>query len=219
MNLPILCRAARVSGDEGMHDIAVRTVEMIREQHVRPDGAAHHVVDHDPKTGEVTCVDTHEGAHHNSSWTRGRAWTLYGFTRMATVLQSEQLMATAQETADYFLARRGDHVIPPWDFDRDVPDEPIDPPAGVIAAKGLLELGRGTGDKAHARAGARLVDGLIDRCIDSDHPDKPGLLLHGTVDYPRRSGVDESIMYGDHSFIEALVKLRRAEHWNTLGWR
>lgn len=67
------------------------------------------------------------------------------------------------------------------------------------------------------RAGARLVDGRIDRCIDFDHAGQPGLEMHGTVDYPRRSGVDESIVYGDHNFMEALVKLRQPEHWNILG--
>ena len=217
MNLPILCWAARETGDDRMHEIAVQTVETIRVQHIRPDGAAYHVVDHDPKTGAVTHRGTHQGAHDNSCWTRGQAWTLYGFTRMATVLRSAQLMATARKTADYFLARMGDRLVPPWDFDRDGPNEPIDSSAGAIAASGLLELGRRTGAKAYARAGARLVDGLIDQCIDLDRADQPGLLMHGTVDYPRRSGVDESIMYGDHYFMEALVKLRRPEHWNILG--
>lgn len=217
MNLPIMCWAARESGDDRLQEVAVQTVETIREQHIRPDGAAYHVVDHDPETGEVTRRGTHQGAHDESCWTRGQAWTLYGFTRMATILESEQLMATARETADYFVAQLGDRAVPPWDFDRSDPEEPVDSAAGAIAASGLLELGRRTGEKAYTEAGAQLVDGLIDECVDFDHPEKPGLLMHGTVDYPRRSGVDESIMYGDHYFMEALVKLRRPEHWHILG--
>ncbi len=217
MNLPILCWAARESDDDRLQEVAVQTVETIREQHIRPDGAAYHVVDHDPETGEVTRRGTHQGAHDESCWTRGQAWTLYGFTRMATILESEQLMATARETADYFVAQLGDRAVPPWDFDRNDPNEPIDSSAGAIAASGLLELGRRTGEKGYTDAGARLVDGLIDECVDFEHVEKPGLLMHGTVDYPRRSGVDESIMYGDHYFMEALVKLRRPEHWDILG--
>lgn len=63
----------------------------------------------------------------------------------------------------------------------------------------------------------RLIHGLIESCVDFDNPDNAGLLMHGTVDYPRRSGVDESIMYGDHYFMEALVKLRRPELWDILS--
>lgn len=217
MNLPIVCWAANETGDSRMHDIAVQTAKTIREQHIRPDGATYHVVDHDPETGEITHRGTHQGAHDNSCWTRGQAWTLYGFTRMGVVLESEEMMATARKTADYFLTQLGKKTIPPWDFDRNDADEPIDSAAGAIAASGLLELGRRTGEQAYTQAGERMVHGLIDTCIDFDHPDKPGLLMHGTVDYPRSSGVDESIIYGDHYFMEALVKLRSPQLWDILG--
>ena len=73
----------------------------------------------------------------------------------------------------------------------------------------LMPLGRRTGESHYTFAAEKLIHGLIDDCLDFDHPDRPGLLLHGTVDYPRRSGVDESIIYGDHYFMEALAKLRR----------
>ena len=217
MNLPIISWAARESGDNHLHKIAVQTARTIREQHVRPDGATYHVVDHDPETGEITHRGTHQGAHDNSCWTRGQAWTLYGFTRMAVILQSDEMMLTARQTADYFLSQMGDRTIPPWDFDRDRAEEAVDSAAGAIAASGLLELGRRTGEKVYTYAGERMVDGLIDTCIDFDNPDQPGLLMHGTVDYPRRSGVDESIIYGDHYFLEALVKLRRPDLWDILG--
>ena len=111
----------------------------------------------------------------------------------------------------------GGRIVPPWDFDRDDADEPVDSAAGAIAASGLLELGRRTGAKVYTHAGERMVYGLIDTCIDFDRPDQPGLLMHGTVDYPRRSGVDESLIYGDHYFLEALVKLCRPDLWDILG--
>ena len=217
MNLPIVYWAANEINDSRMREIAVQTAETIRTQHIRPDGATYHVVDHDPDTGEVTHRGTHQGRHDNSCWTRGQAWTLYGFTRMGVVLESEEMMDTARKTADYFLNQMGERTIPPWDFDRKDANEPVDSAAGAIAASGLIELGRRTGEQRYTQAGERMVHGLIDTGIDFDHPDKPGLLMHGTVDYPRRSGVDESIMYGDHYFMEALVKLRRPELWDILG--
>ncbi len=217
MNLPIICWAAKETGDSDLHDIAVHTANTIIQQHIRPDGATYHIVDHDPVSGEATRRGTHQGAHDNSCWTRGQAWTLYGFTRMGAMLQSETMMNTARKTADYFLDKMDGKTVPPWDFDRSDADEPVDSAAGAISASGLIELGRRTGEKAYTQAGERLVHGLIESCVDFDNPDKAGLLMHGTVDYPRRSGVDESIMYGDHYFMEALVKLRHPELWDILA--
>ena len=133
------------------------------------------------------------------------------------MLESDALMATARKTADYFITQLGDTPIPPWDFTCDNDDGPVDSAAGAIAASGLLELGRQTGEDAYTRAGERMVQGLITYCVDFDNPEEPGWLMHGTVDYPRRSGVDESIIYGDHYFMEALIKLRRPDLWDTLG--
>ena len=126
-------------------------------------------------------------------------------------------MAAARNTADYFLQQMGDRGIPPWDFDPAAAGGPVDSAAGAIAASGLLELGRQTGDRRYAESAERIVQGLIAGCVDFEHPEKPGLLMHGTVDYPRRSGVDESLIYGDHYFMEALVKLRRPGLWEILG--
>ena len=217
MNLPILCWAASESGESRLRDIALQTAMTIMEQHVRPDGAIYHVVDHDPETGTVARRGTHQGAHDNSCWTRGQAWTLYGFTRMAALHPSDAMMAAARKTADYFLQQLGDRTIPPWDFDPDAAGGPVDSAAGAIAASGLLELGRRTGERHYTTSAERIVHGLIAGCVDFEHPERPGLLMHGTVDYPRRSGVDESLIYGDHYFMEALVKLRRPGLWEILG--
>ena len=89
--------------------------------------------------------------------------------------------------------------------------------AAAIAASGLLELSKVSGDSTYADQARRIVLGLIDSCVDFEQTDRPGLLMHGTVDYPRRSGVDESIMYGDHYFMEALIKLRYPHHWGSLS--
>ena len=217
MNLPIIMWAGRVADDAGLTEVGRHCAQTIRAQHVRPDGSTYHTVDHDDETGAVTERGTHQGANNESCWTRGQAWTLHGFTKMARMTESEDLLATARQTADYFLDQLGERTLPPWDFERNGEDEPKDSAAGAIAASGLLELGRATGESVYTEEGRRIVLGLIDTCVDFEHPERPGLLMHGTVDYPRQSGVDESIMYGDHYFMEALVKLRHPGHWDLLG--
>ncbi|MBM3855114.1 MAG: glucuronyl hydrolase, partial [Verrucomicrobia bacterium] len=147
MNLPLLCWAAKETGERHLRDIALQTASTIISQHLRPDGSTFHVVDHDPRTGEITRRGTHQGAHDNSCWSRGQAWTLYGFARLAALHPSGEVMAAARNTADYFLKHLGDRSIPPWDFDPDAAIGPVDSAAGAIAASGLLELGRRTGDR------------------------------------------------------------------------
>ena len=217
MNLSILLWAGRETGDAELTTVGRRCAETIRAQHVRPDGSTYHTVDHDNESGAVRERNTHQGAHPESCWTRGQAWALYGFAKVGRLTGSEDILATARLVADHFLERLGDRALPPWDFDCDFDGEPRDSAAGAIAASGLLELGRNSGESAYSDAGRRIVLGLIETCVDFARPETPGLLMHGTVDYPRNSGVDESIIYGDHYFMEALVKMRHPQHWDVLG--
>jgi unsaturated chondroitin disaccharide hydrolase len=217
MNLPLILWAADKERDSDLRYVGRQCAKTIRAQHVRPNGSTYHTVDHDGETGIITERGTHQGAHNESCWTRGQAWALYGFTKMARSMKSGDMLGTARQIADYFLERLGDRALPPWDFDRDADGEPRDSAAGAIAASGLLELGRYSGNSTYSDAGRRIVLGLIDTCIDFERPESAGLLMHGTVDYPRHSGVDESIMYGDHYFMEALVKLCHPQHWDVLG--
>jgi unsaturated chondroitin disaccharide hydrolase len=47
-------------------------------------------------------------------------------------------------------------------------------------------------------------------CTDSflanNKPGWEGVLLHGLYHYHKKLGVDESVIWGDHFFVEALVK-------------
>ena len=165
----------------------------------------------------ISSKGTHQGADNESCWTRGQAWALHGFSKISIMTGSKEFLTTARQLADYFLNRLGNNILPPWDFDRSGEGQPRDSAAAAIAASGLLELSKVSGNSTYADQGRRIVLGLIDSCVDFENPDRPGLLMHGTVDYPRRSGVDESIMYGDHYFMEALIKLRYPHLWGSLS--
>ena len=217
MNLPILIWAGRMAGDQDLCKIGNLCAETIQAQHIRPNGSTYHTVDHDDETGAISSKGTHQGADNESCWTRGQAWALHGFAKISIMTGSKEFLTTALQLADYFLNRLGNNILPPWDFDRSGEGQPRDSAAAAIAASGLLELSKVSGDITYADQGRRIVLGLIDSCVDFEHPDRPGLLMHGTVDYPRRSGVDESIMYGDHYFMEALIKLRYPQLWGSLS--
>jgi unsaturated chondroitin disaccharide hydrolase len=217
MNLPLLFWAAEESGEGSLSRIGCAVGTTIAGQHLRPDGSSIHVIYHDPLTGRPLKAGSHQGASADSCWTRGQAWTLHGFTRLAALTADPGFLEVARRAADHYLMRLGSAAIPPWDFDRTDPSEPRDASAAAIAASGLLELARVTAQQRYRLAAERMLREFATTCVDFEHPDAPGLVLHATVDLPHGSGVDVSTVYDDHYFLEALFKLCRLGDWHRLG--
>lgn len=216
MNLPILAWAGRYSGDAPLAAVATVTAETIRRQHIRGDATTIHTVDHDAATGWPTTPGTHQGASPDSTWSRGQAWALHGFTRMAGITGQRRDIHTATSLAERYLSMTGTDPIPPWDFSRAGALEPRDSAAAAIAASGLLELAWLTHEPEFQQAGTIILAALAERAAVRD-PDIRGILTHGAVDVPRGSGIDTSIIYGDHFYLEALIKLRYGEEAMGLG--
>jgi unsaturated chondroitin disaccharide hydrolase len=103
-------------------------------------------------------------------------------------------------------------LVPPWDFD--VPaDAPLqlDSSAAAIAASGLWDLSETVSESAdqqryRAAALAILQTLCSDAFLPRRKPEWEGILMHGVYHYHEALGVDESVAWGDHFFVEALVK-------------
>src|SRR5439155_25259134 len=114
---------------------------------VRPDGGTAHEGIFDPSTGAFLREGTHQGWQPESTWTRGLAWAIYGFTaahRLASVGREppdSRFLAVARRCAEYYLRRAPVGLVPAWDFD--LPDDvPYlwDSSAAAITASGLWDL-------------------------------------------------------------------------------
>lgn len=220
MNLPLLIWATEVTGEAGFADVASRVADTTARHHVREDGSTYHVVDFDPVTGRVVRATTHQGYADESCWSRGQAWALYGFCKLFLLTRETRWRDVSRRLADFFLAHLPPDQLPYWDFRLpDLAGEPRDSAAAAIAASGLLDLATcvDAADAARYRTGGeRLLTALAGTCLSRDVTGQQGILLHGTVDKPRNSAVDESIIYGDHFFVEALTKLLRPERRSLL---
>ena len=210
MNLPLLLWASEETGDPRFREIAMRVAETTARHHVRSDGSTYHVVDFDPKTGQPLRYTTHQGLHDESFWTRGQAWAIYGFSAVSRMSGRQDLREVANHLADFFVGQLEPDQPPPWDFTASGPDEPWDSAAGAIAADGVLDLAMGARDpqeRVRREAGAkRLLDTLIATCFAAEDSRGHGLLQHATADRPRNSAVDESLIYGDRYFFEAIFR-------------
>lgn len=198
----------------------------------------------DPRLDGSTChvyfynlgvCRTHQGLADDSTWARGQAWAMHGFTtsyeyaRKYPQYQTEAalFLRTAERTADLFLRRlaepRNGDWIPLHDFDSP-PGGPKDSSAAAIAASALLELSRLSAVAATKRADyRRAAEALLvelsrgggakpyrETAAPTDLT-KETILLRATTTYrgPGHASnvdVERGLIYADYYFVEALLR-------------
>ncbi len=227
MNVPIIFYAARETNDAELLRIANAHCLTTRDTIVRPDGSTAHEGIFDLETGEFLRETTHQGLRPDSAWARGLAWSLYGYSQCYGLTGNEEYLAVAERNADYWLAHLPADGVPFWDFDADLSlpapqGRQKETSAGAIAASGLLDLARQTksADKAqsYAATARKMLDALVQPEYLADQtPGWEGILKHGVYHTAKNLGVDESVMWGEYFFVEALTKVvtNKYPRWTT----
>ena len=210
MNLELLFWASGHGGRPAWRSIAIRHALTTRRDFVRADGSTYHLVNYDPATGAVKTRGTHAGYDDESTWARGQAWAIHGFTIAYRETQDTRFLGTARKTADYFLAHLPADRVPYWDFELPTTEgEPRDSSAAAIAASGLLELARLDPDIARAEryseAAADILASLGSPTYLAESTPSASILLHGTQER-KRDNFDTGIVYADYYFLEALLR-------------
>ncbi|WP_337098921.1 glycoside hydrolase family 88 protein [Paenibacillus sp. YIM B09110] len=219
MNLPLLYWAGSAINDPRYKHIAIRHADSVLRDFVRQDGSVCHIFRYDPETGTPIESLAGQGNAADSAWARGASWALYGFALSYRYTGEARYREAALRVARFFVAQLPEDAVPYWDFflpEAGRESMPRDSSAAAIAASGLLELaeslkadeGAGAVDAAWCRISAeRIVRSLCDRYAEWGE-EHEGLLRHATGYYSRGVYVDESLIYGDYFFVEALAKLR-----------
>jgi unsaturated chondroitin disaccharide hydrolase len=212
MNVGVIFYAAQQTGDAGLLRIATEHCLTTRKYLVRGDGSTSHEGLFDTGTGQFLRQSTHQGWRDDSSWARGLAWALYGFGTAYGCTRDPRFLQTAEMCAQFYMERTPDHGVPPNDWDEPDPALPYESSAAAIAASGLLQLAGLTGDVARGRLyrdyARRILDTLTGpEFLAVDTPGWEGILKHGMYHQRRGLGVDESVMWGDYFFLEALAKV------------
>ena len=212
MNVGIIFYAARETQDQALCQIAMDHCLTTRRVLVRGDGSTAHEGIFDLATGEFLRQTTHQGYRGNSCWSRGLTWSLYGFGIAYRYARDRRFLEAAELNADFYIEHTPDHGVPPWDFDApaDRGRQP-DSSAAAIAASGLLDLSEFTASRAKSRlyrdTAFRILDTLTgEEYLANRTPGWEGILKHGVYHIHRGLGVDESVMWGEYFFVEALAK-------------
>jgi len=164
---------------------------------------------------------TYQGYANESTWARGEAWGIYGFTMSYRYTKDARFLETAEKLADYYIDHvRGDWV-PNWDFQAPEQYKQKDSSAAAVAAAGLIELATFEHAQHHPlrflaykTAAERTLNALYQSYLSKDSPNW-GLLTHGTGNYPASyknndsREIDVSLVYGDYFFLQAVLRYQK----------
>jgi unsaturated chondroitin disaccharide hydrolase len=212
MNVGIIFYAARETQDAALRRVAMDHCLTTRRYLVRGDGSTVHEGIFDLDTGEFLRESTHQGLRGDSSWARGLTWSLYGFGTAYRYTRDRRFLETAEANADFYIDSTPPHGVPPNDFAATSgPHQRPESSAAAIAASGLLDLAAFTPSRAKSRLYRDTAFQILatltgDEYLAQHTPDWEGVLKRGVYHIDKGLGVDESVMWGEYFFVEALVK-------------
>ncbi len=215
MNLELLLWAANQSGNNKFREIALSHADKTMKHHFRPDYSSYHVVSYDTTTGLPHLKQTHQGYSDQSSWSRGQAWGLYGYTYLYRETKDKRYLEQAKNIANYLLNHPNmpKDYIPYWDYNAPgIPDTYRDVSAATVMASALIELS-GYTDKKLAQEYMKVAETQIRTLASPEYTAKPGengcfILKHSVGSYPGKSEVDVPLTYADYYYLEALSRLK-----------
>lgn len=212
MNLEMMFEATKLSGDSSFYHIAEQHAQTTLKNHFRLDNSSYHLISFNPKTGEVEKRNTHQGYNHESAWSRGQAWGLYGFASSYRYTKNRAFLDQAIKIANYIFNNPNlpEDLIPYWDYDApNIPNEPRDVSAATITALGLYELS--IHDSKYAKKYIDWADRILENLNTTKYQcDKaPFFLKHSVGSIPGKFEIDTPIIYADYYYIEALIRKSR----------
>ncbi|CAK7237093.1 hypothetical protein SBRCBS47491_009859 [Sporothrix bragantina] len=179
--------AAQAPERRKLAEIATTHARTLLKSHLRPETSVTrkgytgtlystvHLVNFDPKTGQIQASRTAQGYAADSTWSRGQAWAILGYAQCFAWTGNTEFLHAACGLIEYFLyrlevapscvdvvlpdlgGRTAGRYVPLWDFDAPIEDpfNPLrDASAGVAAANGMVILSqalRGYGQDVLAR--------------------------------------------------------------------
>ena len=215
MNLELLFWVSQKTGDSLYHQIAVQHANTTLKNQFRDDNSSAHVVDYDTITGEVRMLDTHQGYSDTSSWARGQAWGLYGFTVCYRFTRDPNYLRQAEKIANFLLQhpRMPEDLVPYWDYDAPgIPEEPRDASAAAIMASALYELCLYSDRWEIYKHQADKIMHSLGTTYASRPGENQGFILgHSVGAKPMDSEVDVPLNYADYYYLEARVRRMEME--------
>lgn len=228
MNLEMLCYVSDLTGDTKYKDVAISHATQTMKNHFRKDYSTYHVVDYDGN-GHAIHQQTNQGYADNSTWARGQAWAIYGFTMMYRETKKPEFLKTAKAAAKFYMTHPNlpKDKIPYWDFNAGKPGYKSDADfsslklnfvsrdasAAAIVASALIELSTlttGTESKSYLTFAKESLQTLSGATYFAKYASNGGFLLqHSVGSLPHHSEIDVPLTYADYYYLEGLTRLEQ----------
>lgn len=215
MNLELLFKASNLSGDSTYRKMAISHANVTMENHFRPDYSCYHVVDYDKIKGGVRSKCTAQGYADESSWARGQAWALYGYTICYRETKDKKYLDFADKIYNFIFTNKNmpEDLVPYWDFNApNIPNEPRDASAAAVIASALYELST-YGKTSYKETADKIIQSLSGdayRAIVGTNGNF--ILMHSVGSIPHNSEIDVPLNYADYYFLEALTRKKALEN-------
>lgn len=216
MNLPLLLWAWKETGKEEYKEVVMTHYRTTEKYLVREDGSTFHHFEFDRETHEPIGGMTLQGFSDNSCWSRGHSWLIYGYPLAYGYLKDEDILPVHQGVTYYFLNKLPGDCIPYWDLVfTEGSIQPRDSSAAAVSVCGLLEMCRHLSDDnpdkvIFKNAADSMMRALIQQCSNIDYS-RDGLLTKVTHALPQGRGIEESAIYGDFFYLEALLRYKNPD--------
>jgi hypothetical protein len=217
MNTELLYHGTDINGDTNLSIKAVSHAERAMTNQIRADNSTFQLVVYSTANGAVLDQGTRAGYTNSSTWARGQAWAIYGFTMAYRETRYVPFLNAAERVASYYLTNVPSDYVPYWDFDAPgIPNAPRDSSAAAITLSALVQLSQlatNLQDSATFWAGAHnILESLGSTNYLAQGTTNLGILLHGTGEPPQFPApeVNVALIYGDYYFVEALRRYAEA---------
>ena len=222
MNLEMLLWGSKNFNNSYYKLIAVNHANTTQKYHFRDDYSCFHLVSYDTLTLKPEFRQTYQGASDSSSWARGQAWALYGYTVMYRETRDVKYLDLARHIAQFIIQNPNlpKDKIPYWDFNApNIPNEERDASAAAIIASALIELSSYV-HHSECREYMDVVETQLSTLCSNEYLAKPGtngnfILKHSVGSKPHKDfapyfgEVNVPLTYADYYFVEALVKYKK----------
>jgi unsaturated chondroitin disaccharide hydrolase len=213
MDSNLLYWAAQQSGNQTYYNEALQNAVTEENYLVRADGGSAQFAYFNSANGQFIDNEAYEGYSATSTWSRGEAWGIYGFTMNYHATGRADFLTTAEKMANYYIANLPSDFVPYWDFNAPtIPNTYRDTSSAAVAASGLLQLSKVLAstdptDSARYRTAAGEILNSLASPTYLANPANPGggVLLQGALNVPANPSINNnSLIFGDYYFVEAI---------------
>jgi unsaturated chondroitin disaccharide hydrolase len=209
----LLARAAELSGDSDLAELAAFQAIWHLETLVRADGSVAQYALLDPYDACPIDVRTGpQGLRADSTWARAQSWGIFAAASAARWLPDLRagMLDVGSVLADWWRVHVPADGVSRWDFSAPAHDA-LDTSATAIAAASILRLaalepGTPRADRHRAQAEGA-VNALCTRVTTGDDGRPAGMLLDGCYHHRTGLATANELVWGDFHLLEALLML------------